>query len=46
MIERKANDWYTTGSTISRRARELYLEDKLDRKFENGHAYYKLKEIL
>ena len=42
-LEDNARDWQTKASTISRRARELYEEGKIDRMIKGKTVQYSLK---
>lgn len=43
-LESMAYAWATKASTISRRARELYEDNKLDRKLVKGCVWYKKRD--
>lgn len=45
-LENMSSEWKTKASTISRRARELYEDDRLERRLVIGCVYYKLKEQI
>lgn len=48
-IQAKASEWFTTGSTVARRCRELEDEGKLYRRINRGSVEYKhprAKEII
>lgn len=48
-IQAKASEWFTTGSTVARRCRELEDEGKLYRRINGGSVEYKhprAKEII
>lgn len=44
-LERVSDEWATKASTIDRRCRELFNEDRIQKKMINGIVWYRLTQV-